>query len=475
MVRTPHSTDQLPRRALRERLIDLEVPSEDIARGRALRKTVPRRALAQLTASPRTATEILVAQNVDRLSELVPLRFARMLTDPFSFYRGSAAVMAADLAASPSSGIEIMCCGDAHVSNFGMYAAPHRSLVFDLNDFDEAAVAPAEWDVKRLVTSAIVGGRHAGYRPKAIRRAVERALAGYHTNLHAMLDMDVLDRYYLRVEPERYVETISGGLLGVIQQTICRARTRTSTRVFKRIMEAGPDGTLRLREMPPVLQHVGVDVETQLIESFQEYLAGVSADVALLLSHFCVTDIALRVVGVGSVGTRCYLIILVGPDGTPLILQIKEANRSVLEEYGGWRQPDTLTAAVQALGEGVRVIDGQRILQAMSDVFLGTVRKDGRDFYVRQFHDMKGTIETEGMSASTFGQYVTACAVLLARAHSQSANASILRGYVGTNDTVHDAIVEWSYAYADKSLDDFYQLRAAAKAGDIEVADDAAR
>ena len=142
MVRTPHSTDQLPRRALRERLIDLEVPSEDIARGRALRKTVPRRALAQLTASPRTATEILVAQNADRLSELVPLRFARMLTDPFSFYRGSAAVMAADLAASPSSGIEIMCCGDAHVSNFGMYAAPHRSLVFDLNDFDEAAVAP---------------------------------------------------------------------------------------------------------------------------------------------------------------------------------------------------------------------------------------------------------------------------------------------------------------------------------------------
>ena len=291
MVLTPHSTDQLPRRALRERLIDLEVPSEDMARGRALRKTVPRRALAQLTASPRTATEILVAQNADRLSELVPLRFARMLTDPFSFYRGSAAVMAADLAASPSSGIEIMCYGDAHVSNFGMYAAPHRSLVFDLNDFDEAAVAPAEWDVKRLITSAIVGGRH----------------AGYHTSLHAMLDIDVLDRYYLRVEPERYVDTVSGGLLGVIQQTIRRARTRTSTRVFKRIMETGPDGTLRLREMPPVLQHVGVDVATQLIESFQEYLAGVPADVALLLSHFRVTDIALRVVGVGSVGTRCYL------------------------------------------------------------------------------------------------------------------------------------------------------------------------
>jgi len=465
----------MPQRVLRERLIDLEVPSEDVARGRALRKTVPRRALAQLNLSARSATEILVEQNTGRLRELVPLRFARMLTDPFSLYRGSAAVMAADLAASPSSGIEVMCCGDAHVSNFGMYAAPHRSIVFDLNDFDEAAVAPAEWDVKRLITSAIIGGRHAGYPAKAIRRTVERALEGYRIGLHATLEMDVLDRYYLRVEPERYTGEVSKGLLGEIQRTTSRARRRTSARVFKQIMEIGPDGTPRLREAPPVLQHVDDDVEAPLVESIQEYLAAVPTDVALLLSHFRVTDIALRVVGVGSVGTRCYLVILVGPNGTPMILQIKEANRSVLEEYGGWRQPDSLTEAVAAKGQGVRVIDGQRILQAMSDVFLGTTRKDGYDYYVRQFHDMKGTVETEGMSPSTFREYVIACAVLLARAHSQSANASILRGYVGTNDTVHDAVAEWSYAYADKSLDDFHQLRTAAAAGDIEVADDPAR
>ncbi len=466
----------MPQRVLRDRLIELEVPSEDVARGRALRKTAPRRALAQLTPSDRTATEILVDQNAGRLPELVRLRFARMLADPFSFYRGSAAVMAADLAASPSTGIEVMCCGDAHVSNFGIYAAPHRSIVFDLNDFDEAAVAPAEWDVKRLITSAIVGGRHAGYPAKPIRRCVEQALVGYQTSLQAMLEeMDVLDRYYLRVEPERDVEKVSKGMLGVIQKTTSRARTRTSARVFKQITEIGPDGTPRLREAPPVLQHVDEDTEAPLVESVQEYLAAVPADVALLLSHFRITDVALRVVGVGSVGTRCYLVILVGPNGTPLILQIKEATRSVLDEYGGWRQPDTLTAAVDAKGQGVRVIDGQRILQAMSDVFLGTTRKDSRDYYVRQFHDMKGTIDTEGMSASTFGEYVVACAVLLARAHSQSANASILRGYVGTNDTVHDAVAEWSYAYADKSLDDFHQLRAAAAAGDIEVADDPAR
>src|SRR6201996_9888 len=172
----------MQQRVLRERLIDVEVPSEDVARGRALRKTVPRRALAQLNPSPRTATEILLEQNAGRLAELVPLRFARMLTDPFSFYRGSAAVMAADLAASPCTGIEIMCCGDAHVSNFGMYAAPHRSIVFDLNDFDEAAVAPAEWDLKRLITSAIVGARHAESPAKAIRRCVEEALVGYQAS-----------------------------------------------------------------------------------------------------------------------------------------------------------------------------------------------------------------------------------------------------------------------------------------------------
>jgi uncharacterized protein (DUF2252 family) len=465
----------MPQRALRERLIDLEVPSEDAARGKALRSSVPRRSLAQLTPSRRTATEILVEQNAGRLQELVPLRFARMLTDPFSFYRGSAAVMAADLAASPTSGIEVMCCGDAHISNFGMYAAPDRSIIFDLNDFDEAAVAPGEWDIKRLITSAIVGGRHAGYPAKAIRCCVREALEGYRTSLHAMLEMSVLDRYYLRVEPEKYTGQMSKDMHGLIQKTISRARTRTSARVVKQILEQGPDGTPRLREAPPVLQHVPGETEEMLLESIQEYLAAVPTDIAVLLSHFRVTDVALRVVGVGSVGTRCYLIILVGPNDTPLVLQIKEATRSVLEEYGGWRQPDMLVAAVEAKGQGVRVVDGQLILQAMSDVFLGTTRKDGRDYYVRQFHDMKGSVEIEGMSAATFSEYVTACAILLARAHSQSANASILRGYVGASDTVSDAVAEWSYSYADKALDDFHQLRAAAKAADIEVAEDPAR
>lgn len=188
--------------------------------------------------------------------------------------------------------------------------------------------------------------------------------------------------------------------------------------------------------------------------------------------------IALRVVGVGSVGrvgSRCYLAILTGPDETPLILQIKQATKSVLDEYGGVEQPPVMRDAIEALGQGVRVVDGQLVLQAMSDVFLGTARKDGRDYYVRQFHDMKGTVETEGMSPGAFGEYVSACSVLLARAHAQSANAAMLHGYVGGGATVRSAIVDWSCAYADKSLDDFHQLRAAATAGEIDVADDPAR
>ena len=459
-------------RPLRDRLVDVEDVAADFANGRAQRKTAPRTSLADLVPSTRSATEILVEQNRDRVPDLVPLRFARMLTDPFSFYRGSAAVMAADLAAGPSSGIEVMCGGDAHLSNFGIYAAPQRSLVFDLNDFDEAAVAPAEWDLKRLITSAIVGGRHAGYRERTVRRIAENVMSGYRDGLRTMLDMNVLDRYYLRLEPERYTDEVSPGLAAAIAQTVRVARTKTSARLFAKIMKKGTDGQLRVRDNPPLLEHVDIKDPAGFEHSFREYLTSVPADVAVLLSHFRLTDIARRIVGVGSVGMRCYLLILTGPDGTPLILQVKQAGRSVLDEYGQRQQPAVLRAAARTLGQGLRVADGQRILQAMSDVFLGTLHIDGRDFYVRQFQDMKGSVVTEGMKPRVFGQYLQACALALARAHAQSANASMLRGYVGGGKTVSTAVLQWSYAYADKTIDDFNQLRAAAKAGDIEVAAD---
>ncbi len=461
----------MPGQALRERVIDVENPQADFLKGRALRKAISRSALAELVPGRRTATDILIAQNADRLPELVPLRFARMLADPFAFYRGSAAVMAADLAAGPSSGIHVVCCGDAHIANFGIYAAPDRVLVFDLNDFDEAAFAPWEWDVKRLLTSAVIGGRQAGHRPKVIRGVVERAARDYQDALAAILKLSLLDRYYLRFEPTLYRKRLRRSVRSVGDAALRRARKRTSARAFAGVMTVGDDGVPRLREDPPLLRHVDVGSETQLVDALREYLTAVPADIAVLLSHFNVTDLALRVVGVGSVGTRCYLAILTGPEGTPLVLQIKEANRSVLEEYGGIEQPSTLRDAIEARGQGVRVVDGQRVLQANSDVFVGTTRNDGRDYYVRQFHDMKGSLDTAQMSSEAFSEYVAVCAVMLARAHAQSANASLLAGYAGKNDDIRKAVIDWSYAYADKSLDDYHLLRAAAKSGEIDVAD----
>ncbi len=457
-------------RPLRERMVAFENVDDDLARGRDLRKVAPRRTLAQLVPSTRDPVEILVEQNQNRAPDLVPLRFARMLTDPFSFYRGSAALMAADLADGPSSGLEVMCCGDAHLSNFGLYASPQRTLIFDLNDFDEASIAPAEWDVKRLVTSAIVGGRQAGYPEKTIRKIANAVVNSYRDGLHAILDMNVLERYYLRLEPQRYVNKTRGDLGRVLADAARKAQSRTSERVFERIMEVGPDGRFQLRENPPLIQHVTLNDEAKLADSFREYLTSVPADIAMVLSHFQLTDIARRVVGVGSVGTRSYLLILTGPDGAPLILQVKEANRSVLEEYGRRPQPESLYAAITALGQGIRVVGGQRVLQAVSDVFLGTVRIGGRDYYVRQFQDMKGSVETAGLEPRPFGEYAGACAYALARGHAQSANASVLRGYVGSGEAVTDAIVDWSYAYADKTLDDFRAFQKAAKAGEIEVA-----
>ena len=286
-------------------------------------------------------------------------------------------------------------------------------------------------------------------------------MRAYQDALNAILQLDLLDRYYLRFQPALYRTRMRKSFESVVTEAMRRARKRTSAQVYQRIMVVGDDGAARLRENPPLLRHIGVNAETRLVRSIADYLSTVPADVAVLLSHFRVTDVALRVVGVGSVGTRCYLAILIGPDGTPLVLQIKEARRSVLEEYGGIEQPRVLWGAVLGQGQGARVVYGQGVLQASSDVFLGTARNKGRDYYVRQFRDMKGTLDITRMSPGAFSEYVSVCALLLARAHAQSVNASMLRGYVGTNATVRQAVIDGRYADAEKSLDDFHQLRAA--------------
>lgn len=456
---------------LRDREIVLEDPDTDRQRGRAQRKATPRKALAELVAADRSATEILVDQNASRVPELVGLRFARMLVDPAHFYRGAAAVMAADLAASPTSDIDVMCCGDAHLSNFGVFAAPDRALVFDLNDFDEAAVAPAEWDLKRLVTSAIVLARDNGFSDATVGDIAEGAAQAYHSASAYLLEMSVLDRFYLRVEPGSGSVNISKELDEVLRRSIARARKRTSVRAFDRLTAPDAHGTPRFKQTS-LTRHVPMSDESALREAVDEYTSSARVDVRLLLAHFTATDIAMRVVGVGSVGTRCYITSLIDAHGTPLILQIKEAKRSVLEQYGGRAQPPALREAINSHGEGRRVVDGQRILQAGSDMFLGTTRVGGAHYYVRQFHDMKGGLDPSGLGEVSFAEYAQACAVTLARAHSQSDNAAVLRGYVGGGGRALGAIVAWCFRYADKTVADYEELRAAARAGDIEVADD---
>ncbi|MFZ2623737.1 MAG: DUF2252 domain-containing protein [Propionibacterium sp.] len=453
-----------------------QLTSEEWAeRGRRQRKEIPRSCLATLVPGAEDPVAILTSQNTSRVADLVPLRFARMLTDPFSFFRGSAALMAADLAASPHTDLPVISCGDAHISNFGLYASPERDLVFDLNDFDETAVSPFEWDLKRLVASLVVGGRQAGHSAQSVRDSALAAVDQYVSGLNALIELDVMERYHLHVEPELMESRVSPALRQVIDETAGRARKRTSKRAARRLTETDAQGNLRFREDPPVLTHVGKENESELRQTILAYLAGLEPDIALLLSQFRLLDVARRVVGVGSVGTRCYIGLLVGPTGEALILQVKEATTSVLTTWGHQDQPETLSRFVKELGQGARVVGGQKMLQGVSDPFLGAVRSGGHDYYIRQFHDMKGSVDVDSMGEEVFGEYGRACALLLARAHGQSPTLGSVVSYIGGGKPLRTAIVDFAESYADKSEEDFEKLTEAARKGLVPVAPDPAR
>ncbi|MCS5735451.1 DUF2252 domain-containing protein [Herbiconiux daphne] len=445
--------------------------AEATARGRALRDSVPRsmhREGGRPTASGRDPLAILAEQNADRLEHLVPLRRERMLQSPFAFYRGTAGIMAADLAGSPTTGIDVVSCGDAHLSNFGFFASPQRSLVFDLNDFDEAAPAPWEWDVKRLVTSAVIGARDARLGEKAVRRAALATATAYRTGLREMMRINALERYYTRIDTDELHPELDSAAQKVLDKATRQARRRTSSAYVEKISTRLDDGTLLIVEDPPVLTHVPEAVETEVEELFERYRTTVPADIALLLSHFVLSDLAMRVVGVGSVGTRCYILVLTGPAGESLVLQVKEAQTSVLETYGGTgaRAARIVSRAIggderSRWSEGRRVVDNQRILQAVSDPFLGYLRFGGRDFYVRQFRDMKGSIDTARLAAEQFITYARGCGTVLARAHAQSLDAPVVAGYLGASREFDRAVADWALDYADQSLADFEAFRAA--------------
>ncbi|HEY4226213.1 MAG TPA: DUF2252 domain-containing protein [Pseudolysinimonas sp.] len=418
------------------------------AAGVAARARVPRTSLADYRRSDRSATLLVEAQNADRVPELVPIRMQRMSADPFSFFRGSAAVMAGDLGRESSSGIEVISCGDAHVGNFGLFASPLRTLVFDLNDFDEAAIAPWEWDVKRLVTSAIIGARQAGFPEAAARKAGRAAAAAYRTGLAEMMRIGVADRYYSRVD----TDVISGAMdtagQRILQKTIREARRRTSAHFVKKSTELAADGHRIFVDDPPVLSHVVDDDDrVDIDELFREYRRTVSPDVAVLLEQYQVSDAARRISGVGSVGTRSFVVLLTDPLGQALVLQVKQASASVLQSHGGLGTPTG--------HEGRRVVDHQRVLQAVSDVFLGHVRFGGRDFYVRQFRDMKTSVSIPSLTPAQFVSYAGGCAIVLARAHAQSPRAAEVSGYLGSSSKADDALLTWGLAYAEQAADDY--------------------
>lgn len=438
--------------------------AEALAEGRAVRQRLPRAGLARSDRHGRDPITILEQQNAIRLQELIPLRMERMLAGPFAFYRGTAALMAADLAQDPHTGLAVASCGDAHLSNFGFFASPERRLVFDLNDFDEAGLAPWEWDVKRLSTSVVVGGVDAGYDEATIRALTAETVRTYQRSLATLLAMSPVARYFLHGNLDASRASLDEKSHRALDAALARAQKRTSDRAVRRTTEAGAGGARRFVEEAPRMTHAAVDRD-EMPRLYEEYRAGVEIDLSLVLAQYAPVDIVRRVVGVGSVGTRCFLVLLEGADGDTLLLQVKEATDSVLGRYGGMTFSDRTVERIGTYGNGYRVVALQRILQVVSDPFLGHLRFDGRDYYVRQFHDMKGSIELEGLEPDGFGAYASACATMLARAHAQSPGFARIVGYLGRNSAAADAIVDWSFDYAEQSLSDFRALQEAVASG----------
>lgn len=444
---------------------------EAMAFGKELRKNSARSEAGTFRPGERDPIGIIEAQNETRLQDLVPVRIGRMIESPFAYYRGTAGPMAADLSGESRSGFLVIGCGDAHVANFGLFGAPDRRILFDMNDFDEAGPCPWEWDLKRMVCSIEVGGRHNGLDPDSIRTACLTAARSYRETMASLHEMSALERYFSRVETETLVEAAkTKEARKALVKGVEKARKKTSQRVLSKITVAGDDGDPRIVAQPPILQRAD-GLEEYVMPFFERYLGTLRPDRALLLSQFRVVDFAMRVVGVGSVGTRCFIILLIGPNGAPLFLQLKEAGPSVLETYGG-----IAPRPLKGLGDGdssmagYRVVSGQEVLQADSDPFLGWVRGDGGiDYYVRQFKDMKGSADLDSFTADRFAGYGTLCGALLARGHSQSPGSAAISGYLGKSDRFDRAIADWSRAYADQIERDFEAFEKAVEKGRFPV------
>jgi uncharacterized protein (DUF2252 family) len=434
-----------------------EIPVEERrAAGRALRNKVPREAHGSWSRSSRqqSAVEIVIASNKGRQPELVPLRIARMCCSPFAFYRGAAAVMAKDLEKTPVTGIHVTIDGDAHLGNFGLYGTPQRDVVFDLNDFDETVIGPWEWDLKRLTASVNVAARENGLNRRERDAAVRRCVTGYVFNMNRLETMGILDTWYLHSYPSQHDSLIRTDtkIDAVVRKSIAKAEGQTNVTFLSKVAEKLSSGRWQFREDPPILTRVDQKTRLAVIDALHRYAPTLPRERQFMLSKYRVIDVAHRVVGIGSVGTRAYLVLLFGNGETdPLFLQVKEAVSPAHEPY----VPDNLT---EFSHQGKRVVVGQRILQASSDVMLGWTNIGRRDFYVRQMKNMKGSIPLEWLSGSTFNFYGWACGALLARAHARVGDSATIAGYCGKPNVLGDSLALWAEAYADQTVLDHAAL-----------------
>src|SRR5215217_3115904 len=437
-------------------------------RGRATRRLVPRTSHAAWTPvqDRPDPVDLLEAQAKDRLPDLLPIRYARMMASPFAFMRGSAIVMANDLASTPHVGIQAQLCGDAHLLNFGAYASPERALLFDLNDFDETLPGPWEWDVKRLAASFVVAGRDNGFDAADCREAAQASAASYRRRMAEFSEMGELEVWYSRVGEEEVRGLVSDAktkkkTTKKIDKNVRKARDRDSLQALSKLTRI-VDGRRIIIDDPQLLVRVpdGDELRVQVNTILESYKRTLQDDRRHLLDRYRFVDVARKVVGVGSVGTRAYVVLLEGRDeNDPLFLQVKEAGPSVLEGYG---QPSPYEH------HGHRVVAGQRLMQAASDIFLGWFRgRAGRDFYWRQLRDMKGSAEVERMSPEELAIYARLCGWALARTHARSGDRVQIAAYLGKSGRFEEAITDFAEAYADQTERDHAALCAAVKSGRV--------
>jgi uncharacterized protein (DUF2252 family) len=439
--------------------------SERMAAGRALRERVPRASQAEWSAPAGRPDPISVLQQSDRgrLPELLPIRYGRMRQSPFAFFRGSAAVMAWDLSKTPATGIRVQACGDCHAANFGGFASPERELLFDINDFDETLPAPWEWDVKRLAASIILGLREIGLGDGRCKDAVFRMAQSYREQIHRYAEMRALDVWYAHVEADEFVrEAHTAAAKKRWAKIEAQARKQTGEHIVPRITELN-NGQMKIVDHAPLIYHPREKdlIRKNVTAMFRRYRETLPDERRILLNRYHIVDVARKVVGVGSVGTRCAVALLIAEQGDPLLLQFKEALPSVLEPYAG---------KSRFKNHGERVVTGQRMLQSASDVFLGWTRDDaGHDYYFRQLRDMKMKIDLSHMTKTDWFEYVEICGWTLARAQSRAGDSARIAGYLGTNDKFDAALVKFATRYAEQADRDHSALVKAIRSGRIKA------